>query len=221
MLGLVVVIDYMFAGGIDIPNNHVKLHFPNLLWFDGVDELIGVGFHALALFAAVLAFRRAAEGALAVGPAVGRVLKAHITLYVVEPRHGIDAVRIFGAIEAPAREQAGQLRDGDAVELMVEDVVRPCLQIGNLCLQPDQQPLGDFPQKHAALARGIEERRVRVAEQLLRQHVQHGVRHLWRREHLVVAQIRNAGQHIGIIDGVEQIVSHDSAPSNSRRGHIP
>ena len=37
-------------------------------------------------------------------------------------RNGIFAVGIFRAIDAAAGKQAGQLRDGNAVELLVEDV---------------------------------------------------------------------------------------------------
>lgn len=40
-------------------------------------------------------------------------------------RNGIFAVGIFRAIDAAAGKQAGQLRDGNAVELLVEDVVHP------------------------------------------------------------------------------------------------
>ena len=44
-----------------ISNNHIEFHFKNLLWFNGVDELIRMGFQTFTLFAAIHTFRRTAE----------------------------------------------------------------------------------------------------------------------------------------------------------------
>ena len=170
-----------------------------------MDELIGVGLEALALFAAIFTLGRAAEFAAAVLPSVRGVFEADVALGVVKAGDRVYAVGVLGTIETATGEQAGQLGDGDAVELVVEDVVHPFLQVGETLFQPDQQPLGDFPQKHPALARRVQELRVRVAEQLLRQHVQHGVRHLRRGEYLVVGEVRNAGEDVGVVDGVVEV----------------
>ena len=70
-------------------------------------------------------------------------------------RNGIFAVGIFRAVHAPAGKQAGQLRDGNAIELLVEDVVHPLLQIGDLIFKPHPQPLGNFPQKYAGFAGSV------------------------------------------------------------------
>lgn len=84
-----------------------------------------------------------------------RIFIADIALHIGKAADRILAVGVFGAVDAAPGQQAGQLGDGDAIELIVEDVVHPLLQIGDLVGQPHQQPLGDLPQKHAGLARRV------------------------------------------------------------------
>lgn len=135
-----------------VSDNHVKFHAPNLLRSGGVNELIGVGRESLPFHFAILGFRRAAIDTSPILPAVGRILEADVALGVVEMGDGVYAVGILGTIEAAAGEQAGQLGDGDAIDLFLENVVHPFLQVGDLLLQTHQQPLGDLPQEYAALA---------------------------------------------------------------------
>ena len=94
----------------------------------------------------------------------------------------------------------------------MEDMIHPLLQIGDFIFKPHQQPLGNFPQKYAGFAGRVKECGVRVAEQFLRQQVQHPVRNLRRSEHLIVGQVGKTGQHIGVIKGLVY-VSHFPAPS--------
>ncbi len=58
----------------------------------------------------------------------------------------------------------GELGDGDAEELMLENVVDALLQIRIDGFQSLQETLGDLAQEDAALAGRIEERCVRITE---------------------------------------------------------
>lgn len=107
----------------------------------------------------------------------------------------------LAAIEAAAGEEAGDLRHGDAVDLLMKDVIQPLLKIGNLVRQAYDQALGDLPQKDAGLGRRVQKLGAGVPKQLLRQQVQHGVGDLGRGEHLVVAQVGQAGEDVRIVVG--------------------
>lgn len=168
-----------------------------------MDKLVGVGLQRRV--AVVFPLRCAAERTLAVLPVVLRPAKADVALGRLETRNGILAVWILRTIERSPREEARQLRDGDAEELLVEDVVKPLLQVGDLRLKPHDEPPRDLAQEDAALARRVEERRRRIAEEFLRQQVEHPVRDLRRREHLVVREIRQTAQHIGIVSLILEI----------------
>ena len=115
-----------------------------------MDQLIGVGLQHFV--PVILTLGCAAKDAFPVFPAVGNALVADIPLCIAKMRHRIDAVRVFAAIDAPAREQAGQFGDGNTVKLVMKDVVNTLLQVGKDRLQSGQQPLGDLPQEHAAFA---------------------------------------------------------------------
>ena len=84
-----------------------------------------------------------------------RIFVADVALHILKAADRILAVGVFGTVDAAPGQQAGQFGDGDAKELLVEDVVHPLLQIGDLVLQPRQQPFGDLPQKYAGLARRV------------------------------------------------------------------
>ena len=86
---------------------------------------------------------------------MGRIFEPHIALHVLEMTDRISAVGVLAAIQAAAGKQAGQFGDGDAVQLMLENMIDALLQIGDFVLQPHQQALGDFPQEHAAFAGGV------------------------------------------------------------------
>ena len=55
------------------------------------------------------------------------LLEADVAAGIAKPRNGIFAVRVFRAVEAPPREQAGQLRNSNPKELIVKNVVNALL----------------------------------------------------------------------------------------------
>lgn len=69
----------------------------------------------------------------------------------------------------------------------------------------DREPeaLRDFAEEHSGFAGWVKELRVRITEQLLRQHVEHLVSDVRRREDLIVRQVGKAGQHIRLINACE------------------
>lgn len=160
--------------------------------------------------AAVLAF--------AVFPAVRQAAVADIALFMLKDgADGIGAVGAFGAVDAAPREQGGHLRDGDAVELFAEDVVKPLLQIGNLRCQSVDQALGDFAQEYARFAHRVEKARIRVLPQALRQQIQHLVGNVRRGEDFVVGKVGEAGEDVGVIVCFE-CARHCPAPKNASGG---
>lgn len=92
------------------------------------------------------------------------VLEADISGRGVKLSYGIVAVRSLGTIKAPAGKMRGQLRDGNAEELMLENMVDTFLQIRIDGFQSLQETLGDLTQEDAALAGRIEERCIRITE---------------------------------------------------------
>ena len=84
------------------------------------------------------------EYAFPVLPTVLDVLETHIAVNVVEMDHGVFAVRKFGAIQAAPGKMRGQLGDGDAVKLMLENVVRALLQIRIERLEALEEPFRNF-----------------------------------------------------------------------------
>lgn len=180
--------------------------------------LIGVGLQRVPPL--VLALRRTAEHALPIFPLVLNALEPDIPAGVAEPGNGVFAVGVLGAVQAPPGEQAGQLRDGDAKELLVENVVDALLQVGKFLRQPLDQPLGDLPQEHAGLAGRVQERGAAVVPEFFRQHIQHFVGNLWWSEHLVAAEIRQTGEDVRVIHGAVQI-THSPAPSCSPSVETP
>ena len=143
--------------------------------------------------AVIFPLRRSAEYAFLVLPAVLYALVAYIPARVVEPGNGVFAVGLFGAVDAPAGQKARKLRNGDAEELFMENMIQRALQLflkrflfgcqrfaealfriyGLDPLLPAgqqsvKQPLGDLAQEHAGFAGGIQKRCVRVREKLLR-----------------------------------------------------
>jgi hypothetical protein len=120
-------------------------------------------FHYFAVIGSFF-FVYSAEHAFPVFPFVPDALEPDVSGVGIELRHGVIAVRSLGAIDAPAGKMRGQLRDGNAEELMLENMVDTFLQIRIDGFQPLQQTLGDLAQEDTALAGRIEERGIRIAE---------------------------------------------------------
>ena len=99
------------------------------------------------------------------------------------------------------------MRDADAEHLLGQDVIDALLKVRNLARQALGEAAGDLAQEHARLRARVEERHrlvrpdvraVVVGRPRLGQRVQHPVRELGRREHLVVREVRDARQHIRV-----------------------
>ena len=123
----------------------------------------------------------------------------HMALCIVKVADAVGTVGTLAAIERAAAQQGGELRQGHAIHLTVHDVVDTLLAVGYLRSQAAVEPLDYLAQEDARLAEGVEEGRSGIAEQLLRKQVQHLVGQSGRRKHLVVAEVGNAVQHIGIV----------------------
>ena len=85
------------------------------------------------------------EYAFPVQPTVLDVLETHIAVNVVEMDHGVFAIRKFGAIQASPGKMRGQLRNGDAVKLILENMVRALLQVRIQRLKALEEPFRNFP----------------------------------------------------------------------------
>ena len=109
------------------------------------------------------------------------------------------AISRFAAIEGSAAQQCREFCQGHAIHLMVHDVVDTLLTVRNQVRQSHVEPFHNLTQKDTRLAEGIEKLRIRTAKQLLRKHIQHLVGQHRRRKHLIVAQVGDAVEHIGIV----------------------
>lgn len=78
------------------------------------------------------------------------------------------------------------------------DVVEPFLGVWVDRFESVNKPFGDLAQEDAALACGVEKLGVGIAPQVLRKHVKYLVSNLRRRKHLVVAQVCDATQDVGV-----------------------
>ena len=73
------------------------------------------------------------------------ILETHIAVNVVEMDHGVFAIRKFGAVQAAPGKMRGQFRNGDAVKLMFENVIRALLQVRIQWLKALEEPFRNFP----------------------------------------------------------------------------
>ena len=85
------------------------------------------------------------EYAFPVLPTVFDILEAHIAVNVIEMDHGVFAVRKFGAIQAAPGKMRGQLRNGNTIKLMLENMVRALLQVRIQWLKALEEPFRNFP----------------------------------------------------------------------------
>lgn len=73
------------------------------------------------------------------------IFETNIAVNVVEMGHRVFTVRKFRAIQAAPGKMRGQLRNGDAVKLMFENVIRALLQIRVQRLEALEEPFRNFP----------------------------------------------------------------------------
>ena len=158
----------------------------------------GIGVGLAAVGAEVLAFAGTAAFATPLCvPGVVTPLVQQVALHIAEGcADTVLAIGLLGAVECAAAHLGREVGAGDAEDLPRHDVVDALLQVGYLLLQTSQQPLGHLPQKDATLAARVEEARLRTAEQLLRQQVEHTVGQLRGGEDLVAAEVGQAVQYV-------------------------
>ena len=83
-------------------------------------------------------------------------------------------------------------------------MLQSSLEVGHLSLQSLDESLGYLAEEDTALAAGVKKSSIGVLKQLLWEHVDNLVGQFGRCEHLVVTQVRDAREHIGVVDGVKQ-----------------
>ena len=196
-----------------IADDDIKVHRKQVIRIVGVDEFVSVAFQSLlsCLFS-IGGLRGAAKDAFAAPPGVCDVFVADVALGIVKTNDGVRPIGVFGTIHSAAGEKGRQLRNGDAEELISENVFQALLPVWEVSFQPLVEPFGNFPQKDAALAAGVQKGNGRVGKKLLREQIQHGVGNLRRREHLVTGKIGQTAQYVRVMD----VIVHDSASGSLR-----
>ena len=166
----------------------------------------------------------AAVPALAFRPAVFLSFEPDVPLVAGKAfRDGMLAIGMLRAIHAAPRQQAGEVRDADAEHLPGQDVIDALLQIRHFDCQPVCEAARDLAQENTRLGAGIQELHGLVRPQVRAgvvgrpgssQRVQHSVGELWRREDLVVRQVRDAGQHVRVATPQREggLLDHRCAP---------
>ena len=164
-----------------------------------MDEFIGMGLKPLALGRAELVFAGATPFTATVDEFMRNVAEADIALDGLETTRRITAVGIFRAVERATGDERGEFGRRDAEDLPMEHVVDARLQIGNLLREPRNEPFCDFAQEDATLAADVKKSRRGIPEQFRRQQVKHLVHDSRRRKNLIIREVRQAAQHIGIV----------------------
>ena len=178
-----------------------------------MDEFVSVAFQPLfSCLLSIGGLRGTAKDAFAAPPGVCDVFVADVAVSIVKTNDGVRPIGVFGTIHSAAGEKGCQLRNGDAEELISENVFQALLPVWEVSFQPLVEPLGNLPQKDAALAAGVQKGNGRVGKKLLREQIQHGVGNLRRREHLVTGKIGQAAQYVRVMD----VIVHDSASGSLR-----
>jgi hypothetical protein len=137
-----------------------------------------------------------------------RALEPDVAIVGVETLgDGVLALSVLRAVQAAPRQQAGEIRDADAEHLLGQDVIDALHKVRHLVAQSLGQAAGDLAQEHARLGARIEKlhrlvgpniRAIVVGRPRLSHSIQHPVRKLRGREHLVVREVGDARQHIRV-----------------------
>lgn len=196
-----------------IADDDIKVHRKQVIRIVGVDEFVSVAFQPLfSCLLSIGGLRGTAKDAFAAPPGVCDVFVADVAVSIVKTNDGVRPIGVFGTIHSAAGEKGCQLRNGDAEELISENVFQALLPVWEVSFQPLVEPFGNLPQKDAALAAGVQKGNGRVGKKLLREQIQHGVGNLRRREHLVTGKIGQAAQYVRVMD----VIVHDSASGSLR-----
>ena len=132
-------------------------------------------------------------------PGMRNLVEGDVAGILIKAADAITAAGILAAIERTSTHQGSKLRYRHAIHLMMQDMVKALLHIGDLFRETFQQALGYLTKKHTALAERVEKLHLTIAPNLLWQKIEHAVGYLRRREYLIVTQIGQTTEHIGII----------------------
>ena len=116
----------------------------------------------------------------------------HIPLFILKIADTVGTIGFLTAIKRATTQQRSEFRQSNAIHLMVHDMVDTLLPIRDLFSQTSIQPFDNLTKENSRLTEGIDERGSRVAEQLLRQHIQHLIGQCGWGKHLVVAEVGDA-----------------------------
>ena len=111
-----------------------------------MDELVSMGFQLFASFVFLPAC--SAVDAAVVVPCMLNLFMQNVTYRIFKYLcNRVFTIRRLGAIERPSRKQSGQFRNGDAKNLVAENVVDSLLLVGNLFFEPFHEALGNLPKE--------------------------------------------------------------------------
>ncbi len=131
----------------------------------GVDEFVSMAFQPLfSCLLSIGGLRGTAKDAFAAPPGVCDVFVADVAVSIVKTNDGVRPIGVFGTIHSAAGEKGRQLRNGDAEELISENVFQALLPVWEVSFQPLVEPFGNLPQKDAALAAGVQKGNGRVGK---------------------------------------------------------
>ena len=126
-----------------IADNDVESHIEDVLWFVCVKELVSMGFQIGATLVCFLT--GSAVPATAISPGVFHSSETDVTFEVVKGfADRILPVRRLRIVHRPTRKRGGQIRDGESIKLVLEDVINPLLAVGDLSFQSSVETLGDL-----------------------------------------------------------------------------
>lgn len=123
----------------------------------------------------------------------------NVSFRVVKMTDTMFPVRVLRAIEGTTGQMRSQFGAGNAENLLVHDVIDAFLPVWNLRFKTPVQALYDFTQENAAFRERVKERCFRTSEQFLRKQIQDLVGQGRRSEDLVIAQIGNTVEDVGIV----------------------
>ena len=116
-------------------------------------KLIGMRLHSFTGdVIQITVLSRATINTLLVLPRVLDLVKDNIPLHVIELRNRKRTVRILRAVNRTAGQKGSQLRDGNAVELVLENPVAAFLQVWNFVRKTSNKPLRNFAEEHSGFA---------------------------------------------------------------------
>ena len=126
-------------------------------------------------------------------------LVTDITLYIRKLRNREWSVRIFAAVNAPARKKARKFCRSDSIKLFLADVIDSLLKIGNLVLKAFDKPFGYLSEKNTALAARVKKLSVRIFKEFLREQSGHLVRYFRWCEDFVTGEVGQTVQNVRVI----------------------